>query len=212
MIAVLRAGVHAAMVGDALILLDLEKDDYLCLPGAGDAVKTGAGGALQVEDAGVAGILDAAGLLGPGPVMPGKPLPERPRVSVIHEPAGRPLTPRLWGDGLQAALAVRKVRRNAGVKDYLALAGGPDGDRNPVRVAEAARVFWRMAPWLPVEGECLVRSALLMRFLRQRGLEADWVFGVRLWPFTAHCWVQLDGVCLNDDVERLTSYTPIFCR
>lgn len=209
---VLRAGVHAAMVGDALILLDLEKDDYLCLPGVGDAVKTGEGGALQVGDAGVAVILDAAGLLGPGRVMPGKPLPERPLVSVIHEPAGRPPTLSMWLDGLQAALAVRKTRKGAGVKDYLALAGGSAGDRSPVRVAGAARAFWRMAPWLPIEGECLVRSALLMRFLQQRGLGADWVFGVRLWPFTAHCWVQLDGVCLNDDVERLTSYTPIYCR
>jgi hypothetical protein len=212
MIPVLRAGVHAAAVGDALILLDLEKDDYLCLPGAGEAVKTGEGGALQVGDAGVAGILDAAGLLGPGPVMPGKPLPARPLVSVIYEPAGRPPTLPMWLDGLQAALAVRKARKGAGVKDYLALAGGADGDRNPLRVAQASRAFWRMAPWLPIEGECLVRSAVLMRFLRRRGLEADWVFGVRLWPFTAHCWVQLDGVCLNDDVERLTSYTPIYCR
>lgn len=209
---VLRAGVHAARVDDALILLDLEKDDYLCLPGAGHAVAAGAGGALQIEDAGLAGILDAAGLLGAGPVMPGKPMPERPRVSVIHEPAGHPPTLRMWLDGFLAALAVRKARKNAGVKDYLALAGGAEGDRNPVRVAEAARVFWRMAPWLPIDGECLVRSALLMRFLQRRGLEADWVFGVRLWPFTAHCWVQVDGVCLNDDVERLTSYTPIYCR
>ncbi|WP_447909534.1 lasso peptide biosynthesis B2 protein [Brevundimonas bullata] len=209
---VLRAGVHAAMIDDALILLDLEKDDYLCLPGAGEAVTMGECGALQVEDAGVAGILDAAGLLGAGPVMPGKPMPERPRVSVIHEPAGHPPTLRMWLDGLLAALAVRKARKSAGVKGYLALAGGGEGDRNPVRVTEAARAFWRMGPWLPIEGECLVRSALLMRFLQQRGLEADWVFGVRLWPFTAHCWVQLDGVCLNDDVERLTSYTPIYCR
>lgn len=209
---VLRAGVHAAMVGDVLVLLDLEKDDYLFLPGAADAVAKGESGALKVEDAGVAGILDAAGLLGAGPVMPGKPLPERPSVSVIHEPAGYPPTLRMWLDGLLAALAVRKARKSAGVKDYLALAGEAGGDRNPVRVAQAARAFWRMAPWLPIEGECLLRSALLMRFLQRRGLGADWVFGVRLWPFTAHCWVQLDGVCLNDDVERLTSYTPIYCR
>lgn len=209
---VLRAGVHAAKVGDALILLDLEKDDYLCLPGAGEAMKTGEGGILQVGDAGVAVTLNAAGLLGPGPVMPGKHLPARPLVSVIHEPAGRPPTLPMWLDGLKAAFAVGKIRKGAGVKDYLALAGDPGGDRSPDRVAEAARAFWRMSPWLPIEGECLVRSALLMCFLQQRGLGADWVFGVRLWPFTAHCWVQLDGICLNDDVERLTSYTPIYCQ
>lgn len=212
MIPVLGAGVFAAAVDDALILLDLEKDDYLCLPGAADAVATGEGGALKVEDARVAGILAAAGLFGRGPAIAEKLLPERPSISVIHESAGRRPTLPMWRDGILAALAVRKARSRGGIKDYLALACGSEGDRSPARVAEAACAFWRMTPWLPIEGECLVRSALLMGFLQRRGLAADWVFGVRLWPFTAHCWVQLDGVCLNDEVERLTSYTPIYCR
>lgn len=209
---VLRAGVHAAAVGDALILLDLENDDYFCLPGAGDAMAIDEGGALQIGDADVAGILEAAGLLGGPPAGQRKPLPDRPSTTAIYDvPEGVPALS-MWLGGLEAAFSVRKARKGGRVKDYLALAGTSGGHRNPVRVVEAARAFWRMAPWLPIDGECLVRSALLMRFLQRRGLEADWVFGVRLWPFTAHCWVQLDNICLNDDVERLTSYTPIYCR
>lgn len=212
MTSVLRAGVHAAAVGDALLLLDLEKDDYLCLPGAGGAVSIDEAGRLRIIDADVAGMLETAGLLGGPPFGPPRPLPERPSATAIYADPERAPGLSMWLGGLEAAIAVRKARKRGRVKDYLALAGSTAGHRNPARVVEAARAFWRMSPWLPIDGECLVRSALLMRFLQLRGLGADWVFGVRLWPFTAHCWVQVGDICLNDDVERLTSYTPIYCR
>lgn len=208
----LRHDVHAAAVGEALVLLDIRRDEYLCLPGAAGALATGAGGEPWVDDPATAAMLDGAGLLG-GPPGPGRrPVPVHPSATVIHQPPRRRPTAAAWLHALEAALAVGAVRKGAGVGDYLALAGEPGGDRTPDRVAEAARTFWRMAPWLPVEGECLVRSALLVRFLRRRGLGADWVFGVRLWPFMAHCWVQLDDLCLNDDVERLAAFTPIYRR
>lgn len=209
---VLRPDVHVAVVGDALILLDLAGDDYLCLPEGAGAMTTGEGGAIHFADASTAATLGAAGLLGVHRGPERTPLPLRPSATVIYQQPERRPTLLMWLQALEAALAVRAVRKGAGVAAYLALTGDPGGDRTPARVAEAARVFWRVAPWLPIEGECLVRSALLMRFLKRRGLEADWVFGVRLWPFMAHCWVQLDDLCLNDDVERLAAYTPIYRR
>lgn len=207
MTSVLRSDVHAVAVGDALIILDLAGDDYFCLPEA--AEMAGDGG---ISDAVTISTLGAAGLLTTGPVPERRPLPPRPSETVIYQRPERPPTIAMWLGATASALAVRAVGKGAGVAGYLTLVDGPGGDRTPARVAEAARAFWRMAPWLPIEGECLVRSALLMRFLKQRGLEADWVFGVRLWPFMAHCWVQLDDLCLNDDVERLAAYTPIYRR
>jgi hypothetical protein len=50
---------------------------------------------------------------------------------------------------------------------------------------------------------------LLLEFLAARGLAADWVFGVRTWPFSAHCWVQAGGIVLNDTVERVAPYRQI---
>lgn len=207
MTAVLRPDVHAVAVGDALIILDLAGDGYYCLPEGAATVGCG-----ELTDAATLSVLGAAGLLTMELVPERRPLPPRPTATAIYQPPERPPTIGMWLGAAASALAVRAIRKGAGVAHYLALVDGPDGDRTPARVAEAARAFWRMAPWLPVEGECLVRSALLMRFLKQRGLEADWVFGVRLWPFMAHCWVQLDDLCLNDDVERLASYTPIYRR
>ncbi len=207
MAAVLRPDVHAVAVGDALIILDLAGDDYLCLP---EAAATAGDG--EFTDAATLSILGAAGLLATGPAPERPPLPPRPTATVIYQRPKRSPTIGMWLGAATSALAVRAIRKGAGVTSYLALVDGPGGDRTPTHVAEAARAFWRMAPWLPIEGECLVRSALLMRFLNERGLEADWVFGVRLWPFMAHCWVQLDDLCLNDDVERLAAYTPIYRR
>jgi hypothetical protein len=45
--------------------------------------------------------------------------------------------------------------------------------------------------------------------LRILGFDADWIIGVRTWPFMAHCWLQVGAVALDDDVERLAAYTPI---
>jgi hypothetical protein len=35
------------------------------------------------------------------------------------------------------------------------------------------------------------------------------VFGVRTWPFHAHCWLQVEDVVLDDHHERIGAYTPL---
>ena len=45
--------------------------------------------------------------------------------------------------------------------------------------------------------------------LRRAGQNAAWVFGVRTWPFSAHCWLQIGDAVLDDDPERVSRYTPI---
>ena len=50
-----------------------------------------------------------------------------------------------------------------------------------------ARVFPALLAGSPSAGECLFRSYALLRFLRAGGCDARWVFGVRTWPFGAHC-------------------------
>lgn len=208
----LRGDVHVAYVGDAMVLLDLAADSYLCLPsGTADLIRDTDG--APILGAGVVGrALAEAGLLVDRP-RPHVPLPPPlPTRTVIHERPARAASLLDWRAALAATAEMRRLRPGAGVEAYLAGAADDGIERMPDRVAEAARTFWRIAPWLPIEGECLVRSALLMRFLRRRGLRADWVFGVRLFPFMAHCWVQIGDQCLNDDVERLTAYSPIYCR
>lgn len=69
--------------------------------------------------------------------------------------------------------------------------------------------FHGWAPYAPVSGKCLLRSFMLLRTLRRQGLDALWVFGVRTWPFHAHCWLQCEDTVLDDPAERIWAYTPI---
>lgn len=61
----------------------------------------------------------------------------------------------------------------------------------------------------PADLVCLRDSFLLMRILLSRGVAADWVFGVQAEPFSAHCWVQVGDVVINDNVDHVVRFTPI---
>ncbi|MFN3668447.1 MAG: lasso peptide biosynthesis B2 protein [Brevundimonas sp.] len=203
--------VHAVAVGEDLALLDLARDAYLCLPGAAAALVAGSCGAIRPGP--TARTLEAGGLLRPEASGERRAPPPLPVRTLIHQSRPAAVRPRDIAAALAVPGDVRRARRGDGLGAWLALADARAPlSSDPEAVAAAARLFWEIGPWLPVEGECLVRSAMLVVFLRRRGLAADWVFGVRLWPFAAHCWVQIGDLCLNDDVERLWPYTPLYRR
>jgi hypothetical protein len=56
---------------------------------------------------------------------------------------------------------------------------------------------------------CLFDAVALSEFLSGYGVFPQWVFGVQARPFAAHCWLQNDGVVLNDTAEHVRRYTPI---
>lgn len=208
----LKAGVHAVVVDDDLVILDLRADDYLCIPaGAAGFHAPSSQGAAHVSGP-LALVLGEAGLLSSIPQPARRPLPAPPDATLIHDSPG-PMGLRDLRALVTAVLAVRKVEATPGILSLLGIAGDPAQlDHSQGAVLRAAGAFWQVQPWLPFDGECLQRSMALVAFLRALGLRADWVFGVRLWPFSAHCWVQSGAICLNDDHERLKAYTPIFCQ
>ena len=204
---VLRAGVHAVGVGPDAVLLDTDGDAYHCLPNGSRLCATLATVGAEPDEPRLEALAGSGLLIHTPPAISRRRPPLQPTRSVIHDRrtacAVRDVAP-----AISALAGVQRARRGGGLAPYLRL------DRRPARgdavdAIEAGRRFWTLLPYLPIEGECLVRSALLMRFLTAGGLDADWVFGVRLHPFAAHCWVQVGDVCLNDDIERLSAYTPI---
>ena len=199
--------VHAVAIADDVVFLDTAADAYLCLVDASAAMTLGRDGAVDIDNAATARTLLEAGLL--RAVTPRRPLPDKPSLDL--DPGRRGPQPRellaLAGACVSTAAAfrlksfrrlladVRRRKRTAAV-DLEA-------------VLEASAVFARMRPWSPVGGACLMRSHLQLTYLNALGLDADWVIGVRTWPFMAHCWLQAGPVALDDDVERLVPYTPI---
>lgn len=60
------------------------------------------------------------------------------------------------------------------------------------------------------QDKCLFDSCLFFTHYLKKGIPVDWVFGVDLFPFHAHCWVEYKGRVLNDHLERVMRFTPIY--
>lgn len=74
---------------------------------------------------------------------------------------------------------------------------------------EAAMSFMRVRLYVPIETSCLLDSLAMVIFLARRGMYSEIVFGVVDVPFSAHCWVQVRELVLNDTVGNAKAHTPI---
>lgn len=70
-------------------------------------------------------------------------------------------------------------------------------------------VFRSLRPFYPRSYLCMFDSLALLHFLARHSIFPQWVYGVRLEPFAAHCWVQTADVVVNDTVDVVSDYTPI---
>ena len=62
---------------------------------------------------------------------------------------------------------------------------------------------------VPVKANCLTDSLALLRLLGPARHAAMLVFGVKLHPFAAHCWVQAHDLLLNDRLENVAAFSPV---
>jgi len=198
--------VCAVAHGDWLIFLDLARNRYqaTALAEAPEFVACGSDQAVLMAQASRRDLLLREGLVAV--------------VTREHQPAPHPHTDQvswrdlfltvtcsMWASGIVKRgalleafdhLSERKARLSKNLPD-LALA------RLTHSRFAAARI------WMPAAFVCLFDSLALMRFLLTRGIRADLVFGVRSRPFAAHCWVEVDGVILDDGGEACHSFAEI---
>lgn len=203
-------GVHLVFVEEDLVTLNLADDAYACLPELGGRLARDPRGGFVVEDAALADELVASGLFSfKPPTCSLTPIPSPPRRSSREARFDRG---RSWevAQFASSVLHAGRAFKGRGVS-ALIKAGGAErparaGVSDPVR---RAVLFDRWLPWAPDQGVCLYRAYTLRRFLWSGGQDACWVFGVRTWPFSAHCWLQAGDVLLDDDLDRVALYTPI---
>lgn len=69
--------------------------------------------------------------------------------------------------------------------------------------------FAAVRPWFPVKPICRLDALALALHLRRHGHPARLVFGVRLEPFRAHCWVQIGATTLNEAHDLAAGYSPV---
>lgn len=202
----LATGIHAVRAGRDLILLDLAADDYLCLPECGP---------LEISGAVVRGPMEALLRLAAEELLQSDrtPAPHRevppplPRTALTLLDTVRPTFRDL---ATFAMIWLDAARRRPTLYDLARQVQGRSGRRDDLAaIAARVEVFNRILPLAPWTGACLLQAELLLRFLNAADLDADWVFGVRTWPFLAHCWLQIGDVCVSQVPETLTIYRPI---
>jgi len=80
---------------------------------------------------------------------------------------------------------------------------------SPTAIARTIHAYRRAGRYVSSRDQCLATSMSLMSVLLTLGARPDLVLGVKLHPFQAHCWVQLDGQIVNDEPDLLRPFTPI---
>jgi hypothetical protein len=88
---------------------------------------------------------------------------------------------------------------------------GPDNKVDLRTVSRLFAMFKGLRPYYPRPYLCLFDSLALLHFLARYDQFPSWVFGVKLQPFAAHCWVQADSMAINDLTDYVRRYTPIMC-
>lgn len=204
--------IHAALHGRDLIVLDLTSGAYELFAGLGDQVSLSADRrVLRSAAADILGELDDLGLLAVQTTAGGRPTPRLPtRTALFAEPPPLPFSARLWvGRGWLGMLTRYHGRSFQDLLDAVRDRHLTPTRRDAVDLPHKAAVFDRLSVWLPFQGDCLYRCFMLLRLLGRDGAAVDWVFGVRTWPFLAHCWLQVGDLCLTDDAGRLRAFSPI---
>jgi len=212
----LRNGVTFCEIADSYVFLDTPQDRYFGLAADAQASfrRLVAGAPLGDGDARLLGEL---GVTGATVTTEGEqPALAPPRLRVATESLLDDLTPATTRD-LALALwhivaAARRLRRRglAGSLDHLGrqkrrVTGG-------IPLERARRItagFVAAAAVATAHDKCLPRSLALAARLVAAGGAPDLVIGVKLQPFKAHCWVQLDGRLVNERVDVARAFTPI---
>jgi hypothetical protein len=201
-------------VDQDLVFLDTLRDAYFCVPDGGShADLQAAGRAIRLNGDDLLSDLRQAGLISrsrPEGVRPDPAEAIRPSASAVRSTYE---APRL-GDVIDALVAMADLALHYRGRRFSEILESAAQGRSPTTVCDSrvfalADRFHRWIPYAPVSGKCLIRSFMLLRFLRRHGGDARWVFGVSTWPFRAHCWLQCGDTALDDHPDRLAAYTAL---
>lgn len=213
----LRENLSFCFCSGRVVLLDLAADRYVCLgPSLESAFRRWAGSSGGVEGHGDFNLLRERGLLAPAP---GRPPAAR---AAAVPPAARDLAAddRSVPLGLVVPVLAAELRASVWLRRrplveivrWCRTTGGPAEqafDQLQPRAERIAAAFRGSALILGAADRCLARAIAAMLVCRRRALYPTLVFGVRLNPFAAHCWVQLEDSVLVGDFEQVRLFTPI---
>jgi hypothetical protein len=232
----LRNDVFLCLSGEHIVVLDLARDRYLAVDAAGTewlastipgwpAKPQAARAATSAQPSDHEGVreLISAGLLTTDHRLGKEIAPidiPRPRIEITADAYSEEcsISAREAAVFLRATSTVALALKCLPLKRVVSLAQRRKRQalrRRPLnadldKAAQLVTVFARLRPLaFTARNACLFESLALGRFLAAYGFVTSWVFGVQTVPFSAHAWLQIEDVVLNDTVEHTRQYTPI---
>lgn len=213
----LRDNLYWCLCGGRVIFLDVKADRYFCLPfGPEAAFARLAAGDVEPGDAERLRALIARGLLIEDPASRGlrPPSPLEPATGdLLQEPYPPPRIRDLLGALAFETRAAWLLRTRPflqvvkGVERRGTQCRSPHAcDKRLRRIASASATISLL---LRAADRCLVRALAVHATCCRHGIRPRLVLGVRVNPFGAHCWVQLDQTVLVGDFEQVRLFTPI---
>lgn len=206
--------ISAAFVDDRPVFLDVRRDRYFALESDAEALVATLGGSGSIElDTGQVDLLLETGLY----ELSDEPCPQ-PFVEVCEPRTRVPASaaPARFMDVLRISLLLARARcavRFGRLERVLERRSSETtGRQGPVlheRAFELVQRFHRARQLVPIRPVCLQDSLALHDWLARHGKRSLLVLGVKLDPFEAHCWLQVQDVVLNDEPDRVSAFTPI---
>lgn len=220
------------VVDDQIVVLDLRHDKYLSLDEDTSSLLrpyvnllSSRGGVLNRGDE--ARLDDALSRLSGNGILCTAPVPLA--ATGTHQPLVRPhdaITPRPpFREHVRAhhtaryiasvvsaksALRVRPLYRIVLSEQRKTVARASSRRRfDSAGAARLCSVYSRLRVIATGPRQCLFDSLALKLFLAKYGVYPDWIFGVRLNPFAAHCWLQHGNTLVNESLDSVRQFTPI---
>lgn len=141
----------------------------------------------------------------------GRATPASPNASIFEQRAPTALSLPDAFSILFDLVRIRRALRTRPIADVVARAAGAQGeiDSDATDASLVARRFAAARHAVPIARNCLPDSLALIARLARCNIPSTLVFGVKLDPFAAHCWVQSGHLLLTDRLEEVERFTPV---
>lgn len=205
-------GVAACRVADAVVFLDIHRNRYRVAVGCVAQVLTERARCPEPSFSPLlASLLDAGLLTFAANRIDHLPLTASsvPAESLLVDLEKRRVDPVLLVRLVQALLQAKRLRRQSALAALLPCAIHRDRRSTARPATDLALDYLACRPLVPIKTTCLEESIAMRAVLARAGIGCQLVFGVRYPPFRAHCWLQRDGVLLNETPDEVRAFTPI---
>lgn len=211
----LTDGVGVTAFDGFVLVLDVRNDRYCRLGGGAAAMLSSlqAGGTIA-DDARSTDMLEAKGLItrDPAPVSKSWIAPgviPRPSTSLLETGAAPAATFADVADMMWGCTATRLRLRVQSLHHILVGLPAIPARRPAKGLVALAHALDRARRISPFKPRCLPDAIAFVRRSRRQGHVVHLVFGVKAYPFEAHCWAQADETVLTDPLDRVLRFEPI---